>query len=116
MEKVKIYLFREATNQLMIVDGDNAKEGYEEIKKALIGEKHSKNIGLVGSDFRIDIMKPNSKIETYKSYIMGSLLMDDNNCYVFDYGKRWYESLDAQLKKILKDDPYYFMKEKKDRK
>jgi hypothetical protein len=114
-DKVTIYLYREATNQLMIVSGDNAKEGYKEIKNALLGDKLSNDVGLIGSDFRIEIIKPNSKIETYNSYGTGNLLMDNNYCYIFNYGKAWYDALESQLKKILKDDPYHFMKEEKDR-
>ncbi len=115
-DKVSIFLHRESTGQLIKVTGNDAVEGYEEIKKALLGEKHSNDLGLVGSDFRIEVIKPNSKTETYESYIMGNLLMDSHNCYVFDYGKRWFELFENELKKILSDDPYHFMKDKKDRK
>lgn len=114
-DKVTIFLYRESTKQLMKVSGYDALLGYSEIKKALLGEKLSNDVGLIGSDFRIEVMKPNSKTETYNSYGIGNLLMDDNHLYIFNYGKAWYDALESQLKKILKDDPYHFMKEKKDR-
>ena len=100
----------------MVVNGANSKEGYKEIKKALLGKNIGNDVGLIGSDFRIEIIKPNSKIETYNAYGMGTLLMNNNRLYVFNHGKAWYDALESQLKKILKDDPYHFMKEEKDRK
>lgn len=115
-DKVTIFLHRESTGQLIKVIDNYALEAYNEIKKALLGKKHSNNIGLVAPEFRIEIIKPNSKKEIYESYDRGYIIMDDNNSYLFEYGNRWYESFENELKKILSDDPYHFMKEKKDRK
>lgn len=109
-DKVTIYLYREATNQLMRVSGHDAILGYSEIKKALLGEKHGKDLGRLAADFRIEVMKPNQKTEIYKSYDRGYILMDDNNSYLFEYGNKWYESLQLQLKKMLSNDPNLFMK------
>lgn len=115
-DKIIIFLNREATGQLMKVSGEDAIIGYNEIKKALLGEKHSTDFGLVAADFSIQVIKPNSKSETYMSYNRGNLLTDDENCYIFKHGTKWYDALENQLNKILSDDPYHFLKDIKDRK
>lgn len=109
-DKVTIFLYRESTKQLMKVSGYDAILGYSEMKKALLGDKHSKDLGLLAADFRIEVMKPNQKTEVYKSYDRGYILMDDDNSYLFEYGNKWYESLQLHLEKMLSDDPNLFMK------
>ena len=93
-----------------------ALKSYQEIKKALLGKKYSTDFGLLGSDFRIDVIKKDSKSEIYECYDRGYIIKDDNNSYIFEYGNNWYKEFEAELKKILQDDPYHFMKEEKDRK
>lgn len=105
-DKVTIFIHRESTGQRIKIKDEDALKSYQEIKKALLGKKYSTDFGLLGSDFRIDVIKKDSKSEIYECYDRGYIIKDDNNSYVFEYGNNWYKEFEAELKKILQDDPY----------
>ena len=103
----KITLDMEATGQKIELDETESTLGYEAIQKALQTKSIGDDIGLVAYDFTVNVM--GRELEVYGR---GHIIRDEQGQYYeFEYGKKWYDMFQDELKDILKKNPKHFLGE-----
>lgn len=97
---------KESTGQRIELNEEDSEAGNDAIQAALITKSIGNDIGLVSSDFTI-ISDIGLEFEVYAQ---GQLIKDEQGEYHnFEYGSRWYDMFNNELKDILKKNPRHFL-------
>jgi hypothetical protein len=102
-----ITLNRISTGQKMDLDESESLQGNDAIQAALQTKSIGDGIGRVSPDFTVDCLGTELEV-----YCQGQLIKDKKGEYhEFEYGKKWYDMFEDELKDILKENPRHFLGE-----